>query len=65
MENGILPNPGDTIIYCGDQNEDYSGTGGRKNGINPNPVAKMVYQMTKMKITLGLENGRTGSALIL
>ena len=40
-------------------------TGGRKNGTNPNPVAKLICQMTKMKITLGLKNGRTGSALIL
>ena len=40
-------------------------TGGRKNGTNPNPVAKLICQRTKMKITLGSRNGRTGSALIL
>ena len=40
-------------------------TRGRKNGTSPNPVAKLICQRTKMKITLGLRNGRTGSALIL
>ena len=40
-------------------------TGGQKNGTDPNPVAKLICQMTKMKITLGLEDGRTGSTLIL